>query len=59
MSGLIPDDVGVGELLQQTDFSHHAVLVHIIFVDFYHHYLLTSAVNHLKDIIFMSAKDSE
>lgn len=50
MSGLIPDDVGVGELLQQTDLSYNAVLVHVVFVDLHHHYLLTSAVNHLKDI---------
>ncbi len=50
MSELLPDDVGVGELLQQADLSNNAVLVYVVFVDFHYHHLSTGAVNHLKDI---------
>lgn len=48
VSGLLPDNVGVGELLQQADLSYYAVLVHIVFVDLHHHHLPTTVVNHLK-----------
>lgn len=50
MRGPSPDDVGVGEFLQQADLSYDAVLVHVIFVDLHHHHLPTGAVHHLKDI---------
>lgn len=48
MSELLPDDVGVGEFLQQADLSYDAVLVHVVFVDLHHRYLPTGAVHHLK-----------
>lgn len=50
MRGLLPDDVRVGELLQQADLSYNAVLVHVVFVDLHHHHFPTGAVNHLQDI---------
>lgn len=50
ISWMLPDNVGVRELLQQADFSYNAVLVYVIFVDFHHHHFPTGAVNHLKDI---------
>ena len=42
-----PDDVGVGELLQQADLTDDAVLVHVVLVDLYHHYLPCGTVHHL------------
>lgn len=49
-SGLLPDDVGVGEFLQQADLSYDAVLVHVVLVDLHHHHLPAGGVHHLKDI---------
>lgn len=39
----------MGQFLQQADLSNDAVLVHIIFVDLYHHNLPSGAVHYLKD----------
>ena len=56
---VLPDDVGVGEFLQQADLSYDAVLVHVIFVDLHHHHLPTGAVHHLKDMVSIRDKDSD
>ena len=45
--GTVPDYVGMGEFLQQTDLSYDAVLVHVILIDLHHHDLTSGAVNHL------------
>lgn len=50
ISGLLPNDVGVGELLQKANLSYDAVLVHVVFVDLHHHHLPIGDVHHLKDI---------
>lgn len=47
---MVPDDVGVGEFLQQADLTHDAVLVHVVFVNLHHRHLATGVVHHLKDI---------
>lgn len=44
----LPDDVGVGELLQQADLTHYHLLIHIILVDLYHHHFTSSSVGHLE-----------
>lgn len=43
-----PDDVGVGQLLQQADLTHYHLLVHIVLVDLHHHHFTSSSLGHLE-----------
>ena len=45
----LPDDVRVGESLQQADLSHDAVLIHVVLVDLHHHHLTGGVVHDLRE----------
>lgn len=42
-----PDNVRVGQLLQQADLTYNHLLVHVVLVDLHHHHFTISSLGHL------------